>query len=319
MIHGTDGAERFRPQSHRPRMLLVVAAIATLAGLTELGVRMAGLLDFPIYQRDSYFGYVPRPNQAGWFLQQNQWMFNDRSMGVDKPWNPSWRTDILLVGNSIVLGGNPYDHKDKLAPLIQAQLRSSCAVWPVAAGGWTNVNEFRFLERHADIVAGTDFFLWEYMAHQMGSLNPWNRETAHPTARPTWATGYVVRKALDQRFPSTPRFVLREPAQAAQNYAQFDAMLKRMVEASGRKPAGIIFLYPDQQQLTVSRSGAEWLPDRAEIERLAARYGIVLIDIAGFSQWTATMYKDGIHPTREGNAVLSSILSNAVRRHQSNC
>lgn len=312
-------ADRPSSTAGGPRWRLVLLAAVMLAGLIELGVRVAGLADFPLYLRDSYYGYAPRPNQSGRFLRQNQWVFNDRGMGVDEPWRPSGRTDILFVGNSIVLGGNPYDQKDKLAPLMQAQLQASCAVWPVAAGGWTSVNEFRFLERHADVVAGTDFFLWEYMAHQMGGLNPWSRDTAHPTDRPTWATGYVVRKALDQRFPSTPRFVLPDVAQAAHNYAQFETMLERLVEASGRKPAGILFLYPDQAQLALARSGAEWLPDRAEVERVTARHGVVLIDIAAFPQWTAALYKDGIHPTRDGNAVLASILSAAVRQHAAGC
>ncbi|MFM9916354.1 MAG: hypothetical protein ACKVOX_11145 [Rhizobacter sp.] len=319
MEHSPAVAARRSSPRDQPRWQVVLVAVVALVGLTELGVRVAGMVDFPVYVRDSQFGYAPEPNQAGRFLRQNQWVFNDRSMGVEARWQPSARTDILLIGNSIVLGGNPYDQKDKLAPLMQARLRSSCAVWPVAAGGWTNVNEFRFLESHADVVAGADFFVWEYMAYQMGDMNPWVRETAHPTDRPIWATGYVVRKALDQRFPSTPRFVLQDPAQAAGNYARFEAMITRLVEASGRKPAGIIFLYPDQQQLALARSGAEWLPDRAEVERLAARQGVLLLDITGFSQWTAAMYKDGIHPTREGNSVLASILSDAVRKRSAGC
>lgn len=287
--------------------------------LTEIGMREAGLVDFPTYLRDRDFGYLPQPSQAGRFLQRNIWVFNDRSMGVPDPWKPSARTDVLVVGNSIILGGNTYDQKDKIAPLMQAQLRSSCAVWPIAAGGWTSVNEFRFLERNPDIVAGTDFFVWEYMAHQMGGVNPWFRETVHPTERPIWATGYVLRKALDQRFPSTPRFVLRDVADAAPNYRQFDAMLQRLTQASGRHPAGLIFLYPDQQQLAVARAGDEWLPDRAEVERVAAKHGVVLIDIATSPQWTVGMYKDGIHPTNEGNAVLASILASALRKHSIGC
>ena len=153
----------------KPRWAVVALASLALLVLTELGVRVAGLVDFPTYLRDDYFGYVPRPEQSGRFLTTNAWFFNDRSMGVAEPWRPQpERTDILLIGNSIVLGGNPYDQKDKLGPLVQSLLNATCKVWPVAAGGWSTVNEFRFLERRPDVAAGADFFIWEVMAYQMG-------------------------------------------------------------------------------------------------------------------------------------------------------
>ncbi len=278
------------------------------------------MVDVPTYVRDDHFGYAPRPSQAGRFLTQNSWVFNDRGMGVAADWKPTTaHTDVVLIGNSIVLGGNTYDQQDKVASLMQSRLNASCAIWPIAAGGWTTVNEYRFLERHPDIVAGTDFFVWEYMAHQIGGVNPTVRETSHPTHLPAWATGYVVHKAMDQRFPATPRLELRGPDEAAQNYDQFDAMLGKLVKASGRPAAGVIFLYPDFQQLAAARVGVEWLPDRQRIEKLAMKNGIVLIDIAASPLWTAALYKDGIHPTKDGNAVLASILAAAVRKYAPPC
>ena len=303
--------------SFSPR--LVVGWALALLVIAEIGVREAGLVDFPVYVRDEHFGYAPGPNQSGRFLNHNAWVFNDRGMGVEAAWRPAAPTDVVIIGNSIILGGNTYDQKDKVVPLIQSRLRSSCTAWPVAAGGWTTVNEYRFLERHPEVVAGTDFFVWEVMAHQMAGPNPWSRETAHPTRKPVWGTGYVVRKALDQRFPSTPRFVLRDPSEAAANYAQFQAMLERLVATSGRTPAGFIFLYPDQEQLAAARSGLEWMPDRLQLQALAAKHGVALIDIASYPQWTPALYKDGVHPTREGNEVLASILVEAIQKLAAGC
>ncbi len=304
----------------KPRWLVVVFATVALVALTELGVRVAGLVDFPIYLRDDYFGYVPRPGQSGRFLTTNAWFFNDRSMGVAEPWQPQPdRTDILLIGNSIVLGGNPYDQKDKLGPLIQSRLKATCSVWPVAAGGWSTVNEFRFLERRPDVVAGTDFFIWEVMAQQMGAAASWQRETMHPTERPSWATAFVIRKALDQRFPSAARFVLRTPEDAAPQFEQFEQMVTRLVANRRHKPAGLVFLYPDQRQLAAARRGEAWLPERPGVTRIAMANGLALIDIADDARWTETMYRDGVHPTKEGNGVLALILEEAVRRHQVGC
>lgn len=308
-----------RSNARRTRWVRVALGLVALLGLTELGLRVAGLGEFPTYLKDDHFGYVPKPNQAGRFLQRNEWVFNDRSMGVARPWQASDRTDVLLVGNSIVLGGNAYDQPDKLAPLMQSQLSASCSVWPVAAGGWATVNEFRYLDRRPDVVAGADFFVWEYMAHQMGGVASWSRPALHPLERPLWLTGHVVGKALDQRFPTAARFEVKATSDEAPYFAEFEAMLARLAQASGRRPAGVIFLYPDLQQLEMARAGKEWLPDRAEVQRVAARHGVVLIDLAAMPQWKAALYKDGVHPSREGNVVLSGILANEMRRLAQGC
>jgi hypothetical protein len=308
-----------KSNARRTRWVRVALGLVALLGLTELGLRVAGLGEFPTYLRDDQFGYIPKPNQAGRFLQRNEWVFNDRSMGVATPWQASDRTDILLVGNSIVLGGNAYNQSDKLAPLMQSQLRASCSVWPVAAGGWATVNEFRYLDRQPDVVAGANFFVWEYMANQMGGLASWSRSTLHPLERPLWLTGYVVGKALDQRFPTAARFEVKAPSDEAPYFAEFETMLERLTQASGRRPAGVIFLYPDLQQLEMARAGKEWLPDRAEVQRLAARHGVMLIDLAAMPQWKAGLYKDGVHPSVEGNAVMATILANEIRRLAHGC
>ena len=297
------------------RWRLVAAGLATLLLISEVVVRQAGLADFPIYLRSDSFGYVPHSSQSGAFLGGNRWAFNDRSMGADRPWQPSQRADILLLGNSIVMGGNTYDKMDKLPQLLQERLGKACPVWPVAAGGWSTVNEMRFLQANPDVIAGTDFFIWELMAGQMGGLQPWVVETQHPTQRPWWATGYVVRKALTQRFGWTGSAASAAvPSDVERHYAEFDQMLGRLASAADRRPPGLIFLYPDQAQLAQARAGREWMDDRVRIEQLAARYGVVLLDLAQSARWTGALYKDGVHPTVEGNRILAGLLADTLAR-----
>lgn len=296
-----------------PRWRYVIAGFAAFFVLTEAAVRQAGLVDFPTYTRSEQFGYAPNANQTGRFLGRNQWVFNDRGLGVERPWQPNERQNILLIGNSIILGGNLYDQKDKVAQQLQARLGAGCTVWPVAAGGWSTINEMRFLEHHPDLIAATDFFVWEYMPGQMGRVNPWTREVTHPTERPLWATGHLLRKALQERFGAPPLMALPTVDQVAKHYVEFDGLVARLSAASQRSPAGIIFLYPDRNQLANARRGVEWISDRAQVESLAAAHQIKLVDIARFPQWTDALYKDGVHPTAEGNAVLAAILGDAVQ------
>ena len=296
-----------------PRWRWVALGVIALLGLTESVIRQAGAISFPIYMRSADFGYAPRGNQQGTFLGTNHWVFNDRGMGVDRPWKPSQLTDILLIGNSIVMGGNPYDQKDKLTPQLQTRLGGGCPVWPVAAGGWSTVNEMRFLHSNPDLMAGADFFIWEQMPGQMQRLNPWTSENIHPTQAPLWATWYVVQKALATRFPNVVPTVLAPPADPLMRYREFGAMLGRLVLSSKRRPAGMIFLYPDRAQLAQARAGKEWLEDRQFFQHMAEAHGILLIDITRFPQWNESLYKDPVHPTAEGNAVLATILNLALQ------
>jgi len=298
-----------------PRWRSVLAGAVALLVLTEIGVRQAGLVDFPTYIHSSEFGYVPKSDQSGAFMGTNRWVFNDRSLGTERPWRPSERFDILLIGNSIIMGGNPYDQKDKVASGLQARLGDRCPVWPIAAGGWSTVNEVRFLQANLDIVDGADFFVWEIMAGQMAGVAPWTKDTTHPLERPVWATGYLLKKALTERLgldlggppPAPPR-----ANQTAENFRSFDQTVARLARSARNRPTGVIFLYPDRQQLALARAGKEWMDDREQVAQIARAHGAMLIDIAAHRQWTEAQYKDGVHPTIEGNRVLASILADAV-------
>jgi hypothetical protein len=58
-----------------------------------------------------------------------------------------------LIGNSIVLGGNPFNHQDKLGPLLEKDLGGRYTIWSAAAGGWSNINEMTYLDRNTDVVS----------------------------------------------------------------------------------------------------------------------------------------------------------------------
>src|SRR6476620_6499984 len=141
---------------------LVFFTVSLLAA-AELISRLSGIVDVPTYSVDDEIGYIPAPNQSGRFLNRNAWVFNDRSMGTGKNWDPTKRQNLLLIGNSIVIGGNPLDQKERLGTLIEKNLNGKYDVWPVAAGGWSNVNETVYLNRNPDVVSHANFFVWEYM------------------------------------------------------------------------------------------------------------------------------------------------------------
>jgi hypothetical protein len=297
----------------RRSILRISITLLALLVCSEVALREAGFLDFPTYAVDNEIGYIPKPDQHGCFLNKRCWVFNDRSMGTAASWNPALHPNVLLIGNSIVMGGNPYDQPDKLGPLVQQQVGADYSVWPVAAGGWTNVNETVYLERHPEVLQQAGFFVWEFMTGGASGLSPWRGKYVWPQERPKLALWYVFRRYVLPRLFS---FNMNElPPQGNLNpeeLARFEATLARLSQATGRAQPGILFLYPDEHQLQLAREGREWLPERPELQRISSRYGLKVVDISSYPNWTAAQYREGTHPTVEGNRILADILGAAI-------
>jgi lysophospholipase L1-like esterase len=75
-----------------------------------------------------------------------------------------------------------------------------------------------------------------------------------------------------------------------------------------------VFLYPSKEEYLAARQGKEWLPERSEIESIAASDGLAVIDVAQQPEWNESLYRpDGVHPTVAGNQVLALVLAAAVK------
>jgi hypothetical protein len=281
--------------------------------LVEVGVRLSGLTDFPAYAVDAGIGYIARPDQSGRFLDKNAWVFNDKSMPTAEPWAPEGHFNVMLIGNSVIMGGNPLDQKDKLAPQMSKDLGSHYAIWPLAIGGWTNVNEMVYLQRNPEVVKATNFFIWEYMPGGLSGLSEWRGDTVFPRQRPLWATGYLFRKYVLPKFVAMNTSELPPKGTLESNHqADFDAWVAQLRKISGLPHPGLVFLYPEKKDLIASRHGVEWLPERKALEEICAKYGLELIDVAKDPAWTESLYRDGTHPSPQGNVVLARILSAAT-------
>jgi lysophospholipase L1-like esterase len=94
--------------------------------------------------------------------------------------------------------------------------------------------------------------------------------------------------------------------------AQFEKLVSQLSAASGAKTPGILFLYPGKDEYIGSKNGADYVPDRKELQRIAENYGLKIVDIAQRPEWNLSLYREGTHPTVEGNNVLADILAKSV-------
>ena len=314
--------ERFRNGLRRAAWAAL--ALVALAAAGEVLLRAAGILNFPLYRLDPEAGYRYAPGQSGSFLNRNRWTINELSMPTTRRWQPGTAPDLLVVGNSIVAGGNPYDQREKLGAAMERALADRFAVWPVATGGWSVVNQMGYLRTFPEVTAAADLFVWSYTSGGLWSASPWLGDDVFPRERPRSALAYVVRKQLLQRFGRgfvaqgegrTPGTTARSPQEVyAGHLAQFDATLGALAAATGRRTPGVLLLYPTAAQLAHARGGAEWLAERADLVRVANGHGVVVIDLAATHWWEHSHYRDGVHPTVEGNQVLARILVEALDR-----
>lgn len=291
----------------------LIAGLLAFGVVIEITLRLAGVVDFPVYQVDDGIGYAIRPNQAGAFLRTHSWVFNDRSMGTAAAWEPTKKPDLLLIGNSIVMGGNPYAQPEKLGPLVQSQLGDHVAVWPIAVGGWTEVNETVYLERNPDVASSAGFFVWVVLRGGLGQLSQWHGDYVFPRERPLSATWYVLRRYVLPRFMSFNMSELPpQGAMTTENLNRFEAMIAKLSHATGRPAPGVLVFYPGEADLAAARSGNEWLPERPDLERIATKYGVRILDLSKRPEWTSAQYRDGTHPTVEGNRLLAHIVADTV-------
>lgn len=281
----------------------------------EVVLRCMGLLDFPLYNVDSQIGYLAKPNQSGLFLNRNYWTFNGQSMPTERRWNPMKGCNVLLVGNSIVMGGNPYDQSQKLTAQLERLIDTSIAIWPCAIGGWTNLNEIEYLRHHSDVANSADLVLWEYMQGGLSEITTWRGEVLFPTRFPVLATLYTYQKYVAPRLP------LGGPASELpptgypnpKNLEKFDSALASFnLRRGSNESVGIIWLYPKQSDLKLARAQKEWLPERSYISEIARKNNFTVIDLSAHAEWTDTLYRDGVHPTPLGNTILAKILGHEI-------
>lgn len=107
-------------------LLAFILCIAGAEGLARVAFK------FPLYDADDEVGYWPRRDQQGSFLFVNDRAFDNNSLGVSADFQPTPTLDVLLVGDTIVYGGNEFRQADKLEPLLQRQ--TGWKVWPASAG-----------------------------------------------------------------------------------------------------------------------------------------------------------------------------------------
>lgn len=253
------------------RFLLVLALVPLLI---EGGVRASRVADVPLFVASPQIGYVQRPNQAGAVLWRNDWVFNEESMGVAQKFTGR---GVLLAGDSVVCGGNPFRQSERLGPQLEKMIGRD--VWPVCAGAWSLANALAYIRKHPEVeTLDTLVFVINPADNALGSS--WQGEAAQPTHRPASEAAYAVQRWLLRDFRPTR-------SEVAPWRPEMEALLKRY---RGRV---LFVLYPKKNNRDFS----------------------AFVGLAPTVRVTMRLddYRDFTHPTVKGTTALASQIAAALR------
>lgn len=265
------------------RLFQVTTLMIALLLISELGLRAAGLVDFPLYDADPRIGYIPRASQSGAYLRHNHWQINEKSQG-SAPWQPDRHTDLLLLGDSIVWGGNPLDQPQKLGPTLQRALPDT-DVWSAAAGSWGVPNEVEYLDRFPEVVQASEIVVWVINTGDLNTRSQWASELTHPRHRPASALLYMVEKYLLPRVQAWLPALASTPAPeqspaAPPIFSETEALFRVRLHDLAATRRVLVVVWPER----AAASGAEPAlgTHRNFVERVTRLLppGVLLLDAA---------------------------------------
>jgi hypothetical protein len=270
--------------------------------ILEIGARLTRITDFPIYEANNKIGYIPKASQQGKFLWSHNWTFNEYHMGADT-FNPSNAEDILLIGDSIVLGGNPLKESERLGPTLQRKINR--AVWPISAGSWSMRNQLIYLNGHPDVVKKIDTFIFVWNSGDFDQASSWSCEITHPKQPPISAFLYAFQKYV-YSFKKCNGEIKPEYLVASGDWHN---ELKGFINSAAMKNKKVVaYLYPDINELKDSYLMKQMLDSHIDEVHEA---GIKNVISVGYDpRWGLSNYRDGIHPSGVGNRMLADIIAN---------
>jgi len=299
----------------RKILIFGIGGLVLLLGAGELVIRATGITDFPIYEADSEIGYALNPNQHGRFLNKNEWFVNQKQQCTTE-WIPSGKDDILLLGDSLVLGGNPLTQSDRLATRLQALIPES-HVWPAAAGSWAVPNEVAYLNRYPEVARDAERLVWVLNSGDLDDGSVWKSEITHPRYHPWSSLLYVLEKYGQPKLLGNP---VPEaggvPVDPQIRPTSISLLTQKLAELRRQRPDRHVTLvvYPTADELRHTSPHSEAFYQRflGTVREIGVDAGVSVIEIRADPRWRPEFYRDGIHPNAAGNVVLARIIADGM-------
>lgn len=283
-----------------------------IALAAELTARFAiGLGDPPLYVTDPEIEYLLAPSQDcrrfGNRILVNRYSMRSEDFPPHKTGPREVR--VLVVGDSVVNGGNPTDHAalatTRLGPALAADLGRPVVVGNVSAGSWGPPNQLAYLTKFglfdADVVA----FVWNHEDWEdvptFGPLHPLHQ----PTRKPVSAAWEGIDRYLLPRLIGAPPWPAG-PGGSIGAGAAVEAVV-RLARAGGCRPVAI--LHWSRPELAAGQPK----PGLSSLREAAERAGVPVYDDADALRTAeGPPFRDDIHLNEVGQRALAELLRRIV-------
>jgi hypothetical protein len=204
-----------------------------------------------------------------------------------------------LVGDSLVLGGNPLSEPERLGS--QLEKLTGWQVWPISAGSWAMQNELTYMRQHPAILDEMDAIVIMSNSGDFDVPSSWASDLTHPLHHPFPGLIYLARKYA---LSSSTSPLVRPDMQVALRDWQHDL---HDLSQNFNKPI-YIFMYPNLAEFHDGIKRQSQLD--SNLPHIQAQLGDVdkIYKVSNDKHWNETLYRDDIHPSGNGNLVLAEIL-----------
>ncbi|OUL30821.1 SGNH/GDSL hydrolase family protein [Nostoc sp. 106C] len=312
---------KFLSKCWKPAIWITAAFVTT-----EVVLRLTFGLGNPVLsQADTYTGYRFQPNQKlfrfGKRIEYNQ--YSQRSNAITKE-KPKGTLRILMVGDSVLNGGNPTDQRQIITELLKNKIQETghqVEVLNASAGSWGIGNRLGYLREfgtfQSDAVIleiGTDD-----LPQPTSTSAPVGHDPSYPDHAPLLATQEAFIRYVLPHFSiifnsakaSTATNTINTLSQPNQQFQQNMKLLKNTVELVRAEHIPVYILFsPNRSDLIPNFSTPNY---KLKFLQVANLLQVPIIDL--HKAWSnqpggtvATYFRDNVHLNASGNEAAASVL-----------
>lgn len=316
---------KFYINSLQKKLILSTGYLLLFLIITEIILRVAFGLGHPaLLQADADTGYRFRPNQIvfrfGKKTEYNQYSQRSEPINANKP---PGILRILMVGDSVLNGGNQTDQKETITELLEALLTTKkhpVEVLNASASSWGIGNEWGYIRKFGTLES--DAVILEISTHDLtqptSKSERLGKDPNYPTQAPLLAlqeawTRYIFPQ-LTISFKSKiapaeapPPSPLEADLQFTQNMQELKALAQ---EVNDQKTPFFVMFMPQLDNLLPTVNTPKY---KTEFLKLCKEIQVPVIDV--HTNWSnlppatvKTYFRDNPHPNVFGNQAAADLL-----------
>lgn len=295
------------------KKLFKFTGIAFTAALviSEMTLRWLGFHDFPTYREDNQYEYIHHSNQKR-KIYRNDFFTNHygmRSAEVDTA-----KKSVLLIGDSVLNGGNRNSNKDLASSIIGNYLPDSLQSLNISSGSWGPDNGMEFIKTHGDFNASLVVLIFN--SHDAGDFMSFSPQVGINPTKPA-KNDQIAIIAFFKRFLlpkiNKPVYVSEISKTTTGNFTELNPGWDYFFKYCKSKNIPlIVFLHSEKTESKIGRYDEEG----QKIIAFCRENNIVIVE--DINEIAPEYYSDEIHLNPKGQKMIADLLRPVILKSLNN-